>query len=286
MPAARDHARTPGLPEAVPGGSLPPLGVLLPFTGSGAPGARERLRRLEERLQRLESLASLGQRAAQIAHEVRTPITGIEGFASLLCRDLAADDPRRELAERILQGARHLRHIVCDVLALAGPSALHRQEVSLRAVLDEAVALVAAARSHRRAPALAIERHYAPEADTVMADPDRLRQVFLNLLLNADDAVGNQGQLALAIEPAPDTTRDSIVRICDSGPGIPLAAQPRIFEPFFTTKSGGTGLGLSHARRLVKLHGGTLSVQSRPGRGTTAVLRLPHAGDTPRRTPI
>jgi signal transduction histidine kinase len=256
------------------------------LAAAGLPAAPSRLaariRELEARLAHASRLAALGQRVAQVAHEVRAPLGGIEGFAALLQRDLAPDDPRRGSAARILTAVQGLRRLVDDLLAFGRPPAARVRPVSARAVLEEALALVQEERRHLGLAVLSVERRYAREADGVLADPDALRQALVNLLRNASQAMGALGTLALSIRPTPGPRPASTLALRDSGPGIPAALREKVFDPFFTTRSGGTGLGLASARSLVELCGGWLELASDPGRGTTALVTLPlHVSEIP-----
>lgn len=275
-----------------------PGGAVLRLSSSAAPlydsrgkqvGAVEifsdltELRRLEERLEQADRLAIVGQRAAQVAHEIRNPLTAIEGFASLLMRDVAVGDRRREFAEKIVDGARYLNRVVSNMLILCQGGPLRLCPTSARALLEEAVAFVQEERRHGGRAPLGVERSYEPEADLLEADPDQLRQALLNVLLNAEEAMGPRGTLRLATRPVHDGTQRAELRIGDTGPGIPDDVRPRVFEPFFTTKPTGTGLGLAIVEKIVRLHGGEFDLRGGPGGGTTAVFILPrHGPDTPR----
>lgn len=266
-------------PTERPAGAFPP-----PCPPFRAPSRRpqaaparlqERVSHLEERLARAEGLAALGQRAAQVAHDLRTPLNGIQGFAELLARDLAPDDPRHELARKIILGTRRLNRTIGNMLGLCRSRLPTTRAISARVVLEEALELVEAERRQLRRPALEVERHFAPAADLVEGDPDLLRQAFLNLLLNAAQAIGGHGTLRLSIAPAAGVEDASTITIEDSGPGIPEHLREEICVPFFTTKSSGIGLGLASVRGVVALHGGRFELRGGPGRGTAAIITLP-----------
>jgi PAS domain S-box-containing protein len=229
-------------------------------------------RQLQERLDRADKLAALGQMAAQVAHEIRNPLNGIEGFATLLLRDLAEGDKCREFASRIRAGARSLNKIVGNMLLFCQPCTLQPRAVSVRDVVEGALAFVLEECRHRGRGAVEVQRDYDPAADSVEADPDQLRQAIMNLLLNAVQAMGESGHLRLATRARASGVE---IRIQDSGPGIPQHLRGKVLDPFFTTKSTGTGLGLAIVQKIIRLHGGQLELDSQMGRGTVAVVTLP-----------
>ena len=236
---------------------------------------------LQARADRADKLAVLGQMAAQVAHEIRNPLNAIEGFASLLLRELGADDEKRRFARHIVAGARSLNKIVGNMLLFCQPCTLQLRPIRVRKVLEEALAFVVDQGRYRGS--LRILRDYDPAADPIEADPDQLRQAFMNLLLNAVQAMGDGGSLRLATSALPGPPDRVEIRIEDSGPGIPQNLQKKVLDPFFTTKSTGTGLGLAIVQKIARLHGGQLELDSPAGRGTVAVLTL--ARHTPESRP-
>ena len=233
-------------------------------------------RELQARLDRADKLAALGEMAAQVAHEIRNPLNGIEGFASLLLRDLPVGHPCRPFAGHILTGAQSLNKIVSNMLLFCQPCTLQPWPTWLAHVLDEALAFVVEEARHQGRDCVRVHRDYDPAADPVEADPDQLRQALLNLLLNAVQAMGRAGgDLHLATRALPGPPESVEIRIRDSGPGIPQDIREKIFDPFFTTKSTGTGLGLAIVQKIARLHGGRLELDSPPEGGTVAVLTLP-----------
>ncbi len=243
-------------------------------------------RELQERLDRADKLAALGQMTAQVAHEIRNPLNSIEGFASLLVRDLDAADRRHGFAGHIVTSARSLNQIVTNMLDFSQPFAVQSRPVSLRAIVEEALAFVA--EDARRLGTAPLDLHTAldPDADAIEADPDLLRQALLNLLSNAVQAMPEGGALRLAVArangegpPATDPSgrrADGVeIRVEDTGPGIPEEIRDRVLDPFFTTKSKGTGLGLAIVQKIARRHGGHLAIESEEGRGTTVALWLP-----------
>ncbi len=221
----------------------------------------------EEKLVRQEALARLGAMAAVVAHEVKNPLAGIGGAIQILRDRLPAGAADREILAEILERLKGLNALVRDLLDFARPRAPRFAPLLLGTTIRETAALLSADPSF--AP-LAVEIE-GPDL-TLVGDADFLRDVFHNLLLNGAQATGGKGPLGVSIAEKNGRAR---VVVRDGGPGIPPELSERVFEPFFTTKHRGTGLGLSIARRLVEAHGGTLTLSSPPGGGTSAVVELP-----------
>lgn len=238
-------------------------------------------RRLQERLDRADKLAALGEMAAQLAHEIRNPLNGIEGFASLLLRDLPEGDRRRDFARFILEGARSLNKVVGNMLLFSRPATLNPRPVALKAVVEEALAYILL-ETRREGPAgVEVERAYEEAADPVVADPDQLRQALMNVFLNAVQAMDGRGRLRVCTRAA--GAEKVRVAVHDSGPGIPEGLRRRVLEPFFTTKNTGTGLGLAIVEKILRLHGGGLSLECPPEGGTVAILTLARRSGGPAR---
>lgn len=245
------------------------------------------VRRLREQVERGERLQALGEMAAGVAHEIRNPLNGIEGFASLLERDLGEDPSKARYAHAIVEGVRHLNETVTGLLAFTRPTMPKRRPIPIRQLLDDCIALVRAEHGvfdgdedgmADEEQALAAVPEITCVADfadlRISCDGTQIRQVLLNLLQNAIqacvEAASPYVQVHLRSEPG-------YVRICvaDNGPGIPPEARQRIFTPFFTTKDHGTGLGLAIAHKMVELHDGSLAVEESELGGAAFVLRLP-----------
>jgi two-component system NtrC family sensor kinase len=226
-------------------------------------------------------LATLGQLAAQLAHEIGTPLSSVSGHLqlALLQRDLQpALRDRMEVASREIE---RISHIVRDYLDSTRPLEPERKVTDLPRLVDEAIDLTRAVntRGARRAPVVReIAAADAAALRDVVTDPGLLRQILVNLLTNALDAVdGNDGRVTVAVRPEADSV---LITVSDTGHGIAPEDLRRIFEPFYTTKGRGkgTGLGLAICRQLTAALGGTISVESEPNRGSTFFLRLPSSG--------
>jgi PAS domain S-box-containing protein len=227
---------------------------------------------LEEQLQLSEKMAAIGLLAAGVAHEVNTPLTGISSFTQMLLERSEPGDPRTQLLEKIERQTFRAAKIVNSLLNLARPSGGETAPVDLNAVVSDVLALL----EHQfRAARVQVRRNLAQPAVIVSGVEYKLQQVFLNLFLNARDAMPRGGWLSVDTRLSGD---EAIVEVADTGVGIPPEHLVRIYDPFFTTKEGGgTGLGLSVTYGIVQEHGGTLNCESQPGKGTRFRLVLPRS---------
>jgi PAS domain S-box-containing protein len=226
-------------------------------------------KRNEERLREQATLASLGEMAAVVAHEVRNPLAGIRGGVQVLASYLpeTATDAN-EFVREIVGRIDSLNAAITDLLEFA------RLREPKMARLDVAVLLSDVVKSLRYDPALGGVSWdvRAGRPGNVRADVDQLRLLFTNLALNAGQSAGSDGHVWL------DARSDGgrcVVEVSDDGPGVPRGVRDRVFEPFFTTKHRGTGLGLPTAKRIVEAHGGDITLLDRPGGGTIARVTLP-----------
>jgi two-component system NtrC family sensor kinase len=228
------------------------------------------LKAAQQNLLRTAKLAAVGRLAAGVAHEINNPLTGVLTNSSLMLEDLADEDPRREELQTIVNETLRCRKIVKGLLDFARQTQPHMQALSINQVVEDILALVRNQANFRN---LTIQTALDAALPPVMADGDQMRQVILNIVLNAADAMPQGG--TLRITSAQEATGGVTLQIADTGKGIPDEIRDRLFEPFFTTKSSGTGLGLAIAYGIVEQHKGTLTVESVPGRGTTIVITLP-----------
>lgn len=220
-------------------------------------------------LLRTGRLAALGELMSRIAHEVKTPLTGIGAAVQVLARGFAEDDPRREISEEILAEVRRLQHVVRGVLDAASVSP-NLVVADLRAPLERTLFLV---RTMARDQGTTLVEELGPELPPIRIDTRQLQQVVLNLAMNALQAVQQAGTVTVSAVPGP-AHRWLDITVQDTGPGIHVEDQQRIFEPFYTTKRDGTGLGLTIVRQIVEAHGGRITVESRPAAGTCFTVRL------------
>jgi len=223
---------------------------------------------IEDQLRRADRLSALGELSAGMAHEIRNPLGSIRGTAEILRDGVSADDPRYEFTEILMREADRLNRVVQDFLDFARPAAPVHDQVDLNQSLREVLALTS-----RQAERAGVAVRFEPvQLPPVAADREQLKQVFLNLILNAIQAMPGGGQLTIGGGVADGTVRISFT---DTGQGIAEADREKIFSPFFTTRRDGTGLGLAITSRIVRGHCGSIAVESRPGMGTCFTVILP-----------
>lgn len=226
---------------------------------------RDERRQLE--MQRREELVRLGEMGAVMAHEIRNPLAGIKGFAQLI--ETAANmEQARSYADKIVQQSLRMEALVNDLLAFAREEREERQHTDLTALVQECVTMI-----RLEADSARVEVIYAHQAPiNVLVVSDRIFQLLLNLLKNGLQAMPNGGKFKIELE---NKKSRAIIRICDSGVGIPPENIHHIFEPFWTSRASGTGLGLALCRKVVQEHNGNLTVDSVVGVGTTFTVTLP-----------
>jgi two-component system sensor kinase FixL len=227
---------------------------------------------MEERLREQTALARLGEMAAVIAHEVKNPLAGVRGAIQVIGGRLPKDSKDAMVVKEIVNRIDALNDLMKDLLLFARPPQPHPATVEVMPLIDSTISLLSAD------PAL---KEVAVTVDgagaRIMADPELLKIVFLNLLVNGGQAMHGRGAIRVTVE-----SRDGSCRIAfrDGGPGIPRDVLEKIFTPFFTTKVRGTGLGLPTARRIVEAHHGQISIACPPEGGTAVTVTLP-ASETP-----
>jgi len=263
-----------------PGGRPRPVQVSLHAVGDG-PGSLvlavvqdiSEERRVQQQLVQSGKLAAIGELAAGVAHEINNPLFAILGLTEFLLKEAEPGSKAESRLELIQQTGLEIKEIVRALLDFARENAEERHVVLMEDVVQSTVDLVRRTNAHK---GVEIVDTYDESCAAVMASPNQLKQIFLNLIANARQAMPNGGTVAIDVrEDGPVV----VTTVRDDGPGIEPAALDRIFEPFFTTKraAGGTGLGLSVSLGIVESHGGTLTVSSEVGRGTEFVLRIPLA---------
>lgn len=210
--------------------------------------------RAEVRLQQAESLARIGALSANMAHEIRNPLTAISTTLQIISSSLAADDPRRNVLAMVETQIQRLNRLVSDLLAYARPTQVRMQSVSLERLARESAAL----------SGVQVELEVV-ESLRAMADPQMVQQILINLLINARDA---GGEVRLRVGPG------ARLAVIDDGPGIDPEVAESLFEPFVTTKARGTGLGLAISLKLAESMGGALGLESEPGEGAAFTLEL------------
>lgn len=232
---------------------------------------RQRRTEMASRLAHTDQLASLGRLAAGLAHEIKNPLAGIQGALEILRQD-SDSDSNRSLYDEMLNELKRVNETLHLMLSSARPSPPQLSETDIRILLEEIRTLLEPS-LRRQGTDLALEVASGPV--TAHIDSVKIRQVLLNLINNAADAMESGGTVTIRAAPLGNGDNGLVLSIQDEGPGIPKEQRQRIFDPFFSTKFTGTGLGLAIARSLVEQHGGTLEVKSEVGKGSTFLVLLP-----------
>lgn len=228
------------------------------------------LKELEQEVQRRNRLAALGELSAGVAHEIRNPLSVIKNSAEML-RNRNHDDARmQELTGYIIEEVERLNRVITNFLQFARPSEPNLERVDINEVLEHTIDFLA---PEAQTANISIEKKFQPDLPPVLADPEQCHQVFLNLCMNAFQAMNGDG--LLTVETRFSEMVDVI--ITDSGQGIPTELTQRIFNPFFSTKDNGVGLGLSLVHKIVEKHNGRIRVSSKPGSGATFIVSFPEA---------
>lgn len=226
-----------------------------------------------EHMERADRFAMVGQMASGLAHEIKNPLAGLSGALELLAEDLAHSPKQGEVVQEMRHQVDRLAVIMEGLLHFARPPRAHLERTDVNAAVEKVFFLIA---QQRHRGAVLIERDLAPSLGCVHADPSQLEQVFLNIGLNAFQALGATGG-TIAVRTFA-RGQSVVVEIGDSGPGIPAEVRPNIFTPFFTTRANGTGLGLALSMRLVSEHGGRLEFRCPEKGGTVFSVTLPTEG--------
>jgi signal transduction histidine kinase len=229
---------------------------------------------LQRDLIRNERLAAVGELAGGIAHEIRNPLAGIGGALAMLAGEVPKDDDTQEVMSEIQQQIHRMERLVKELLAYARPGVLHPERIDLHSILKRAIESVSKRRS---GPEVGLVLELDPKGSEVYADARDLENAFENLVLNAFQAISEEGTIEVRTRHSGDNV---LVSIHDDGSGMDAEIRDKIFEPFFTTKARGTGLGLPLVRRAVENYGGEIHVNSAPGKGTTFVFSIPTKADS------
>lgn len=226
-----------------------------------------RLRETERALREKANLARLGEMAAVVAHEVKNPLAAISGALQVIRGQMGEESAHGKIIDEILGRVESLNNSVDEMLLFARPQLPGSSPVPIRGLLEESVSLLFQDRAFER-----IDITVSGDDHVVRGDAALLKRAFLNLLINAAQAVEGKGKVGLEITRDAERCR---VAVSDSGPGIPSGAEQEVLQPFYTTKARGTGLGLPTARRIVESHEGTLLLAPSPSGGARVVVELP-----------
>jgi two-component system sensor histidine kinase AtoS len=230
---------------------------------------------MEAQLIRAERLAALGKFASSLVHEVRNPLVSIKTFFQYLNDETESEEDKKELFLLASQEIIRIEDLLENLLNFAKPSKPELSKTKLSEVFSEVLML---ARSEIAARCIRVKTDLMPEVPEIMADKGHIKQVFINLVLNAIQAMPEGGDLVISTD-YDKKARLILVRVSDTGVGIPMSEIPRLFEPFYTTKLDGTGMGLAVTYNIINNHNGTIDVASEIGKGTTFTIGLP-AGKT------
>ena len=240
--------------------------------------------KIQEEILRMDRLVSLGKLASDIAHELRNPLAGIKTTAQALSEEMSRDDSRREYLNRITKEIDRLNELLKTFFSFAKPQKLNLVYCHIKDIINEIIPFLIKEIADK---GIHFIENYHPQLPKIKVDKTQMHQAFLNLFLNAIQAMPDGGELKIEVTP---TTSYSLVgfkqnfikiNISDTGKGIPPNILHKIFDPFFTTKPKGIGLGLSITYQIVKKHGGTITAESEWGKGTSFVINLPEILENP-----
>jgi signal transduction histidine kinase len=242
----------------------------LETAGAELSAAYQKLNEAYEQLRHSDRLASLGQLAAAITHEIRNPLASIQGAVEILGEDLPASDPKSEFAQIARKEVAALERLTSEILQFSKPAPPRQLPTDPREILDAACRLCAD-QARRQGIDISIE---AAAPVCILVDPEQIKQVLLNILINAIQIQPSGGRIAIRVL---EEDNDVVISIQDSGPGIAAENLERIFDPFFTTRRDGTGLGLSISYQLVTHNGGRIRAESPPGQGACFRIGFPRS---------
>ncbi len=230
------------------------------------------------RMQQTERLAVVGELAAGLAHEVKNPLAGIKVSIEVLANELPLGQEDKEVFLRIINEIYRIETLLKSLLSYARPPEPETAPLDLHQLLDTTIksagySLINPANTAKLIKEIEIVKDFSPELPPVIADRGQIQQVFLNLMLNAIDAIPAKGTITITTQKESNHTVQ--ISITDTGKGMSPENMNKIFNPFFTTKPKGTGLGLAICKRLIELHNGTIHVSSTPGEGTTFYITIP-----------
>jgi signal transduction histidine kinase len=226
---------------------------------------------IDEALVRSEKLALAGLMAARVAHDIRNPLSSIKMQTQLVGARLRGDAETQAQVGAVLRDIQQVETVVKDLIELARPGELRPRAMPLNDVVRDVITQLAPQLTYRK---IVVEADLADMLPMVSIDPDRFRQVLINILGNAADAMTTGGTLRITTRPATDGST-IILDVCDDGVGIDPTIRDRVFDPFVSTKRDGVGLGLVNAKAVIEMHGGTITLLDTPPKGTCARMTLP-----------
>ena len=232
----------------------------------------------QTKIQQTERLAAVGELAAGLAHEVKNPLAGIKISIEVLKNELPLEQEDKEIFLKIINEINRIESLLKNMLNYARPSKPQPELINIHEILDGIIKISEFSLKNPKdlsqvTKDIHFEKDFGADMPQIFADPGQLQQVFLNIILNAIDAIKEQGTISIKTTKTPDDTMQ--ILISDTGKGVDPETIKMIFNPFFTTKSKGTGLGLAICKRLIDQHRGTISVSSNPGGGAIFLITLP-----------
>jgi len=231
------------------------------------------IQHLKKEIVRSQRLASIGRLAAGVAHEIRNPLSSIKGFATYF-KERYRDTPNdHQTAEIMIQEVERLDRVIGQLMEFARPMSIQEKRTHLDALIRHSLKMVEGDAGQKGITLNFKNDHHI---ETARVDPDRLKQVLLNLYLNAMEAMDGEGAITVTLVPT-EPNNGIQITVSDTGPGIKQEDLPHLFDPYFTTKSSGTGLGLAIVHKIIESHNGEIQIKSRPGEGTIVTMVIPHA---------
>ena len=230
-----------------------------------------------QKMQRAEQMTTFGQMAAGLVHEIKNPLAGIKAAIELMAEEITLAAENKDILSKVISEVRRIESLMKSLLDFARPPKPQFMQVNLNHVLEGTLDFLIHQPSFaqsKKAP-IAIIQDLDARLPEILADPQQLRQIFINLLLNAHESIANEG--TITVKTSHDTHRAIEISISDTGKGINKEILDKLFQPFFTTKPKGTGLGLAISKQLIEQHGGTISAENNPDGGATFRIKIPIA---------
>jgi two-component system sensor histidine kinase AtoS len=229
-----------------------------------------------QNLQRAEQMKVVGEMAAGLVHEIKNPLTGIKATMQVLIEQGSCGREDRVVLSKVMEEVKRIETLMKSLLDFAKPPRPQLMPVDINEVLESTLAfsIPYSGIASSRGKSIEVKRVFDPHLPMIPADPGQMRQVFLNLLMNALEAMPEGGVLTVRTSGA-ESAEEIRIDVADTGKGIDDETGEKIFRPFFTTKHKGTGLGLAVTKGFVEMHGGTIGVEKNPGGGTIFRIRLP-----------
>ncbi len=231
------------------------------------------LKKKEDELLRAQKLSALGQLTAGLAHEIRNPLGSIQGSAEILSADYSPGDKKYKISQILIKEAHRLNEVLTSFLSFAGPQPIKPARINILKELEGVIKLM---EPQANGVGVKLEKDFQDTIPSVFIDRQRLRQVFINLIINAIQAMPRGGRLSISAQATVKEDKDFVrIDFIDTGEGISPENLPHIFNPFFTTKTEGAGLGLAISYKIVEEHQGNIKVRSSVGQGSIFTINLP-----------